>query len=280
MFGQTFYYGSIKNYISVFGALFNDISIQRFDSNKNPIAGQLIKVPISFASKQKWLTRLLQDPNAGATENDGSPVQKQVEIQLPRIGFELGTLRYDPTRKLQSVNKVVAKVPNSNTGLNQVLNPVPYIFPFEMTIGAKNTEDIFQIVEQILPFFKPTFTVKISETTLLLHRDITTTLLTTVVPEITPFGDFKESKILLCTLNFEMYGFIYGPANVKKIITKTDLRIFGSTMFEQDNQDIEVYPFVDPTAPIPPDVEIIITPNPSNASPDSNFGFTQTKVEN
>ena len=208
MFGNSWYNASIKNYISLFGALMNDISIQRIDKNGNIIDGQTIKVPISFGPKAKWLVRLVQDPNAGATVNDGSPVQKQVEIVLPRMGFDLHPLRYDPTRKLPNVNQSVAKTgtPPSNNSLNQVLSPVAYIFPFELTVATKNKEDMFQIVEQIIPWFSPTFTVTANETNLPLKKDITICITSPVTPEFFAYGDFKESKVMLCTLNFDLYG--------------------------------------------------------------------------
>ncbi len=279
MFGQTFYYSSIKNYISVFGALFNDISIQRFDRDGNVIVGQLIKVPISFAPKQKWLVRLVTDPNAGATSDDGSPVQRQIEIQLPRMGFELGTMRYDPTRKLPSINKSVVKDAGTNKTLTRVYNPIPFIFPFELTIGSKNIEDIFQIVEQIVPYFKPTFTVTINETSLPISKDITIQMMSTVVPEISPYGEFKDSKILLATLNFELYGYLYGPAVRQKIITEADIRMFATSGIISDNQDIEDWNY-SPSGLLPVGgVELVTTPDPLDAAPDSDFGFIVTKQD-
>lgn len=260
----------------MFGSLLNDISIQRLDKNGRPISGQLIKVPISFGPKQKWLVRLTQDPNAGATASDGSPTQTPVEIVVPRMGFDLKAFSYDNQRELPSSGKNVRLLTNNT--LNRVYNPVAYIFPFELTIATKSMEDMFQIVEQILPFFTPTFTVTVQESQLSQTKDIVITLKTPVTPEIEPYGDPKESKLLTCTLNFELAGYLYGPQIPQKIITQVDLRLFADSNFMGDPQDIEDYTQPDPT---PPDVGTVVTvtPNPLNTPPEGDFGFTTTITE-
>lgn len=257
--------------------MFQDISIQRLDRNGDPVAGQLIKIPIDFAQKQKWFVRLTQDPNAGQTLDDGSPVQRQIEIQLPRMAFELTNIQYDPTRKMQSSLPNVS-VGTSNTYLNKTFSPVPYNFSFVLTIASKNIEDMFQIVEQILPYFTPSFTVTILESQLPLSKDIQVVLLPSDNFKIEPYGDLNDLKILTCELNFQVYGYIYGPKRETPIITESQLNLFAST-FMPNLEDIEVYPYTDPTPPTE-GVTITATPNPSDALPNSDFGVTLTVEEN
>lgn len=274
MFGNQWYNASIKNYIVLFGAIFNDISIQRLDKNGNPVKGQLIKIPVSYAPKQKWLVRREQDPNAGATKNDGSPTQRQIEIQLPRMGYELKALQYDTSRKIPNTQKYVAKFESLTNALHQVLTPVPYIFPFELTVGTKNQEDMFQIIEQIIPYFTPTFTVKSNETTLPLARDIIIELNSPITPEISPYGDFKETKILTCTLNFNLYGYLYKSDGVQKIITTSDLNIYAANVLFNETEYYNNTGDSDKAG-----VTLVVTPDPIDAAPDSDFGFIVTKEE-
>lgn len=189
------------------------------------------------------------------------------------MGFELKDLQYDSARVLPSSGKNVKLL--TNNSLNRVFNPVAYTFPFELTIATKSIEDMFQIIEQILPFFTPTFAVTVQEGQLSLSKDIVITLTGGPLFDISPYGDPKESKILTSTLNFELAGFLYGPQIPQKIITQVDLRLFADGNFMGDPQDIEDYTQPDPT---PPDVgtEITVTPNPLDTPPSGEFGFTTT----
>lgn len=218
--------------------MFSDLSIQRLDKNSQPITDQLIKVPITFSPKQKWLVRLSQDPNAGAVLDDGSPIQKQVQITLPRMGYELHDLKYDPTRKLQSINKNVKKNASKPGALDFVYNPVPFIFPFELSIATKNLDDLYQIIEQILPFFTPTLSVTIEESPLPLSKDIVLTY-TGISIQDSPYGDMKDKRILTASLTFDLAGYLYGPQRIASIIKEVDLRYFAVAHPISNNNDNE-----------------------------------------
>ena len=97
MFGNSFYFGTIRKYVIAFGNLFNDIYVQRLDSNGNRI--QTLAVPLAYGPKEKWLVRLVQDPNLDA----------DVAITLPRMGFEITNLTYASQRKLSSTLRNSAK---------------------------------------------------------------------------------------------------------------------------------------------------------------------------
>ena len=150
MLGQYFYNESIRKCIIAFGSLFNDIYIERKDAAGTTI--QTLKVPLAYGPKQKFYIRLEADPN----------LDEKVAITLPRIGFEISGLDYDPSRKL---NRIIKKKMVSNTEdkkLKQMTTqytPVAYNLSFEMFVMAKNSDDGIQIVEQIIPFFQPEYTV-------------------------------------------------------------------------------------------------------------------------
>ena len=92
---KTFYHSHIRKAIIAFGTIFNDINIER--KNSAGAVAQSIRVPLAYSTKQKFLTRI-------ARVTDTS-TRGEVAITLPRIGFEIIGLNYDPARKTQVINK-------------------------------------------------------------------------------------------------------------------------------------------------------------------------------
>ena len=150
MLGSTFYHETIRKVVIGFGTLFNDIHITRKDSSGN--VQQSMKVPLAFGPKQKFLVRLREDPN----------IAKSVAITLPSIGFEIGAISYDPARKLNKIQKV-KKAGTSGNKVDTQYMPVPYNIDFELYAMSKNSDDALQIVEQILPYFQPEYTITIND---------------------------------------------------------------------------------------------------------------------
>ena len=154
MLGQYFYNESLRKTIIAFGSLFNGIYISR--KNAAGTDSQSMKVPLAYGPKQKFMVRLDADPN----------LDQKVAITLPRIGFEIAGLDYDPTRKLNRIMKRKKVSTTTDKVLKQMstqYSPVPYNLNFELFVMTKNSDDGIQIVEQILPFFQPEYTVTIKE---------------------------------------------------------------------------------------------------------------------
>ena len=155
MLGQQFYHETMRNVIVAFGTLFNNIHLVRKNNSGSII--QTMKVPLAYGPKQKWLTRLDADAD----------LSSKVAITLPRLGFEIQNLAYDPARKLNRVQKF-KKVKDSSTNsgkLDTQFMPVPYNLGIELYAMAKQSDDALQIVEQILPFFQPDYTLTINDMT-------------------------------------------------------------------------------------------------------------------
>jgi hypothetical protein len=206
MFGQTFYFQTIRKYVTLVGTLFDDISIIRTDSNGDMTA--LIKVPITYAPKDKMLARIQQDPNID---------RPTATITLPVMSFEMTNVRYDGARKLHTVGKVAYG--NTTPGsLKYQYNPVPYNFDFELHILVKNAEDGTKIVEQILPYFTPDFTVSVN---LIPEMGITMEIpvvMNGISQQDTYNGSFTERQSLTWTLGFTVKGYLYGPVKSSAII--------------------------------------------------------------
>ena len=207
MFGTYFYHQTSRKMVVAFGSLFNTIEVRRTNSAGSVL--ETLKVPLAYGPKEKFLTRISADPNL----NPG------VALTVPRMGFELTAMTYDGVRKLNTVGRNVKK---GTTGLKKQYNPVPYNYDFSLFIFVKNAEDGTQILEQILPFFTPEFTITM---TLISGMDIKMDIplvLNDVSSEDTYDGDFATRRSIIWTLNFSMKGYLY--PNIEdnaKVITST-----------------------------------------------------------
>ena len=137
----------IRKIVIGFGNLFDNIKLYRFDS-VNETTEQMI-VPIVYATKERYVMRLQDDPE----------LDKKVKMTLPRMSFEMAGLNYDSTRKQNTNLKTVKETAD---GILQQYMPVPYNFDFNLYIYVRNIEDGTQIIEHILPFFTPDYTIKLN----------------------------------------------------------------------------------------------------------------------
>ena len=151
MLGQQFYHETIRKVIIAFGTLFNDIQLVRKDNNGT--ITQSMKVPLAYGPREKFLVRLREDAD----------LTKQVAITLPRIGFEIQNLSYDSVRKLSRVQKFKKVKGTETKQLDTQYMPVPYNLDLELYVMAKQSDDALQIVEQILPYFQPDYTLTIND---------------------------------------------------------------------------------------------------------------------
>ena len=250
MLGQQFYHETVRNVIVAFGTMFNNINIVRKDNNGT--ITQSMKVPLAYGPKQKWLTRLDADPSLGSA----------VAITLPRLGFEIGSLSYDPTRKLNRVQKF-KKVKSSSANANKLdtqFMPVPYNMDITLYAMAKNSDDALQIVEQILPFFQPDYTLTLNDMADMgIKRDVPI-ILNDVGYEDNYQGDFESRRAIIYTMGFTTKFYLYGPVTSSSVI---------KTVQVDQYTDL---PAVTPTR----EQRYSVTPNPVSADADDDFGFSET----
>jgi len=255
MIGQYFYNNSTRNVVVAFGTIFNTIQLHKKDGSGNIV--QSMKVPLAYGPKQKWLSRLTEDPN----------LNKKVAVTLPRIGFEISGIAYDPARKLQKTVKV--KKVADGTDTNQVKSgfmPVPYNINFELYVLSKNSDDALQIVEQILPFFQPDYTVTMKEVPELdIIRDVPI-ILNSVGYEDDYEGTFTSRRSIIYTLSFTAKYYMYGPVTASNIIRKVQVDQYADLPVNSPKRE----------------QRYSVTPTPSNVAPTSfdpsdedNFGFNE-----
>ena len=248
MFGRQFYHESLRKIVVAFGTIFNNIVIVRQDSDGGTI--QRLKVPLAYSPKEKFLTRLEQQPNLD---------QREMAISLPRMGFEISGLSYDSSSKLQRVGKF-KNVNTSDAGKQYYqYNPVPYNLSFNLYSFTATAEDGLFIVEQILPYFQPDYTVTINAIPSMgIKRDVPITL-NSVDYQDTYDGSFTNRRAVNYTMNFTAKTYLYGPIYSSKVIKETQTDIYTDTTGSPKREE-----------------RIVVVPNPTTADADDDFGFTTT----
>ena len=196
MLGTYYYHEIIRKTIVSFGTLFNAISIRHDDKSGNTYSE--LKVPLAYGPSQKFLARLEQQAD----------LNKPVGITLPRMSFEMNNVSYDPSRKSGVTQTFKA---SDGTNIKKVFMPVPYNIGFELNILVKLNDDGLQIIEQILPFFQPSFNLTVDLVSVIGEKRDISVVLDNISFQDDYEGDFATRRALIYTLNFTAKTYLFGP---------------------------------------------------------------------
>lgn len=204
------YFATITKTTAAFGTLFDEISIGRYSLNAG--AGdklKTIKVPLSYAATEKWLDQKAEDVNSKPSVSVPANVKTRIKTSLPRMSYEMIDIQPDFSRKLNTLGAMVGKDPNNIGAFIKQLNPVPYDYSYEVKIATKTLDDGFQIIEQILPNFRPSFNLTIKDIPELnITRDVPV-IFAGITKQDTWEGSYEDSRVLTWTLSFIVKGYLY-----------------------------------------------------------------------
>lgn len=243
-----FYHSTLRKYIIGFGTLFNGITVKRGTEE----APEFISVPISYGSKQKWFARLQANPN----------LDKPQAVTLPRLSFIITNVMYDTERKCSSIGQMNRIDYTDNTKAKRIFYPVPYNIMIALTVYAKNMDDYLQIFEQILPFFKPDFSLTIKDIEGIDVLKDVPIILDDIAMIHDSEGSMDEYRVINSDLNFTIKGNFYGPLNFRPLIKNVII-----------NHRVGHKKFDDPEADI--DIKYKAKPDPDTAFADDDYGFTE-----
>jgi hypothetical protein len=246
MLNQKFYWGTTRKAIIAFGNLFNNIHIDRRDAEGNVV--QTLKVPLSYAPRQKFLARISARP-------DGQNANFQTII--PRMGFEMTGITYDPGRRVSLVQQNRG-VNNTTTTLDAQYAPSPYNIDISLLAYTKNQDDGLQIIEQILPYFNPDFNLSINAIPALNIKNDLPILLNGISYEDDYEGDFTTRRAIIWTLNFTLKLNYFGPISKQNIIRNFVANTFNDAELTQRIQRYSV------------------TTDPGTAVPGDDIGFVES----
>lgn len=248
MLGTYFYHEILRKTVIAFGTLFNEVHIQKEDKSGKTISD--LKVPLAYGPRSKFLAKLQQQQE----------LNKTTAITLPRMSFEMSSIAYDATRKT-SVTKTFKAVDNQDR-VKKVFLPVPYNVGFELNIMTKLNDDALQIVEQILPFFQPSFNITVDLIDSIGEKRDIPIILENISFSDEYEGDFSTRRVLTYTLNFTAKTYLFGPIaeSTDGLIRKVQVDYYSDTDRQQAKREMRYS----------------VTPDPVDAEPEDDFGFSET----
>ena len=246
MLGTYYYHQIIRRTIIAFGTLFNQIYIKHKDADNNDYSE--LRVPFAYGPTQKFLARIEQQAN----------LNKPVAMTLPRMSFEMTSIQYDATRKANLSQTFKA---SDGVNLKKVYLPVPYNIGFQLSIMTKLNDDALQIVEQILPFFQPAFNLTVDLIDSIGEKRDIPVILNNVSFTDDYEGDFSTRRVLIYTLDFTAKTYLFGPIadSTDGLIRKVQVDIYSDTN----------------TSIAKREMRYTVEPDPIDAGPDDDFGFTE-----
>lgn len=216
MFGTFFNNQQLRRYVLAFGQFFNKLEVHRTDATGKE--AQRLVVPLDFSAKERWFTRLLQDPNFSVG----------TEITLPRLAYELPSMHYDGSRHVNTRDSLIFPS-QDQTELTRMWVGVPYNLGFTLYLLTKLQSDGLQIVEQILPYFTPDLFFAMVPVPAFGIEDTIPLTLNNIQCSDDYEGSFEKNRNILWTMSFTMKVFFYGPKRDSKRISKVDIDLFATT---------------------------------------------------
>ena len=264
MLGTYFYHEIIRKTVISFGTLFNDIYIRHEDAAGNDISE--MKVPVSYGPRQKFLARIQQQPE----------LNKATQIDLPRMSFEISSINYDPSRKSGITQTFKAK---DGEKMKKVFMPVPYNLGFELNILTKLQDDGLQILEQILPFFQPGFTLSVDLVKSIGEKRDIPMVLQSITQQDDYEGDFATRRALIYTLQFTAKTFMFGPIadTPEGLIRKVQLDYYSDTN-QRTAKRVQRYTVAAKAKQDYNEDDVIDAKDDPFIEPGDDFGFTESST--
>jgi len=211
---EYYYHEILRRTIISFGTLFNGIEIKHDDSDGD--VSSVIKVPLAYGPTQKFLARLQQSPD----------LNKATQVSLPRMSFEFVGLQYDGSRKVTTTQTFKSETVGVATAIRKTYMPVPYNMSFELSVFTKLNDDMLQIVEQILPYFQPAYTVTVDLVDTIGEKRDIPIVLNSITTSDDYESDFSTRRALIYTMRFTAKTYMFGPVNTdiaKDVIKKASI---------------------------------------------------------
>lgn len=225
---EYFYNEILRRTVISFGTLFNNISIKHVNNSGG--VTNTIKVPLAYGPTQKFLARLEQSPD----------LNKSTAITLPRMSFEFTGLTYDASRKVTTTQNFIVKDPNDGTEIKKAYLPVPYNMQFELSIMSKLNDDALQIIEQILPYFQPSFNLTVELVESIKEKRDIPVILENITMQDDYEGNFTTRRVLLYTLRFTAKTYLFGPVSTstKDVIKKATVSYLTGNSTDNSTREI------------------------------------------
>lgn len=237
---RNYYYNQqLKKFIVGFANIFTGLNVHTGMDGCGEISE--LEVPIIYGSRDRVVTAL----GASNTQNK--------QYTLPMMACYQSGLEMDPNR-MKGVNQVDRRTyleqgnvfPTDIKAIKRVM-PVPYNMQMELAIHASNTDQLYQILEQILIMFDYDLQLQFNDAPFDWSR-ITSLFLTGINNEENyPAG--IDRRMLIWTLTFTLPIWLSPPVEVRRdIIQAIMLRIgdLAELKLDEIDENGNLAPFTTP----------------------------------
>lgn len=228
MFGKPFYHYTFRKLVASFGAIFADIFVIKRGANGKEV--ERIKVPLAYGPAEKYLVRTSENPD----------LRRSPAIKLPRMSFEIKSIAYDSQRKLNTIKTNIAEIDQNQNQVLRQYQGVPYTISIELSILSKYIDDANQIIEQILPWFTPAFTITIKSIPNMNYKDDVPITLTSINLQDNYEDGWTTRRDIIWTLNFDLKTVFYGPVVPRDVITRAITDVYNASGADlTDDSDLQ-----------------------------------------
>ena len=203
---KYFYNEALRKLVLGVGNIFNNVYVGKYD---NGTLKEKNRVPLTYSAKEKFIRRI--------QETSSITPGVRTEITLPRMGFEMIGLNYDPARKVNKL-RITSNTPDSDNNHIYNYSEVPYMVNFGLYVFTRDIDENLQIVEQIAANFTPEFIFQMNFNSINRKVNVPLVMTGTSTNEIYE-GDFNERRAVTTTFSFMAKTYIYSRERTGPIIT-------------------------------------------------------------
>ena len=251
-----FYHGTLAKLTRAVGSLFSRIYLVRYNGDAEV---ERMLVPLNYASRHSYISRVESQP---FLED-----KVYVEAKFPRISFEMMGLQFDPTRKLNTIHRSRTDLGADNK-VKTAYQSVPYNIEYSVTIVAKHMLDANQILEQILPYFTPSYTITINSIPAMGYDENITLELMQVSFSDNYADEFESQRQIRFDLSLVAKGFFHGPVEESGIVQKVQVDMLDPKNFKPET-----------LSETPRSARYSVETDPPNAQVGDDFGYSETWEE-
>jgi len=218
MAGPLYFYDEqIRRFLLQFARIFNNFEVE-YGRNEEGTEHTLVRVPVRYGDSSRQVSTVMQNNSPNFMPS------------TPLMTFYITSLDYDRPR-MQEPNFVgkmnvrqryydtttdTYETTQGNAFTIERLMPVPYSLTINLDIWTSNTNQKFQLLEQIIPLFNPALEIQSTD------NFIDWTSLTVVELDSSRWSsrtipNGTEDPIDVATLTFKIPIWISSPAKVKKL---------------------------------------------------------------
>lgn len=218
MFGY-YYNKSLRRIVVGFGSLFSNIIVYH---ENNTGTETKIQVPLTYASQEKFIQRLLYPSSI----TDGTRIQSQ----LPRMSFQVNSITPDPSRRRARINPSRSQSGGNCSAINEIATEAPVNIAFNLFSYTRHIDDMLQIYEQIIPIFIPDHVVKIKLSDGTPDLTIPIVMISNNITDRYE-GDLNSRRLYIGSFSFVAKSYLFGKqtSNVTTINANSNIQIDGVT---------------------------------------------------